>query len=396
MSNNHRAVVAAVKNHSYARSSLRQSFQHLLDRMEPPLSGIFKTGNRVLVKPFLHLGQHSNYLNRSVSHPEVVRMIVKALKDCGAVVAIGDEGSKKIRNCRVPQDKQWIHDLAKETGADLVSFAKTGARHVRGGLRFPFPRHYLIANAVLEADAVVNCANFQPHRILGMVGAVKNMFNSVAGMRQQHLHELFPNPQDLARVIVDVCAVVKPTVSFLDLTTVRDPEKNGIHPIGLLLAGCDPVALDAVAAHAVGWDGGAIPTLSWGEKHGLGCMDPRRITLSGLDWAEIKTISLPKATVAVAEPETIYDKVTRHINKTILRPRPTIEPALCAGCGDCRRICPVQAIHISPSKGLAIDPRTCVDCHFCMATCEHGAIQLRHRGAGKAIRQLMQKPLTVQ
>ncbi|MEP6966038.1 MAG: hypothetical protein ABI845_11160, partial [Polaromonas sp.] len=105
--------------------------------MDPPLPGMIKAGDGVLVKPFLHYGPQSHYDSRLVSHPEIITLVIETLRDCGAVVTLGDEGSKKLRNECLPTDNRWIHDLAKATGAKLVSFAKTGARETRSGLHFP-------------------------------------------------------------------------------------------------------------------------------------------------------------------------------------------------------------------------------------------------------------------
>lgn len=381
----HRAVVAAVRNDSYNRTSVRRAFQDLLERIEPGLPSLIKTGDRVLLKPFLRYGHHG-VESRLVSHPEVVSSVVEALRDCGAVITIGDEGSKKLRNESAAPDTQWLHDLAGRYGASLVSFARTGARQVRG--RLLFPRKYLIARAIIEADAIVSCANFQPHHTLGISGAVKNMFNAVVGKRQEHLQAMFPHPTDIARVIVDVCAIAKPTISFLDLTTVKDLGAGGINqPIGLLLAGRDPVALDAVASHAVGWDETAMPTISLGERHGLGCMDLKRIKLLGLDWPELNKVTLSKLPTAPPEGESLYSKITRFINRTVLCPKPTITKS-CTNCGDCQAICPVQAIRRTPSNDLKINQAKCVRCDLCISACDHEAIEIQHVGARRVARRL--------
>lgn len=322
-------------------------------------------------------------------------MVIDAVRDCGAIVSLGDVGTKKLLNGKIWPDEQWICDLAKSSEVRLVSFSKTGAQLVRGNLYFP--REYLITRAVLEADAVVNCANFQSHGVLGFSGAVKNMFNAVVGKCQGHFFEIFPYPEDLARVIVDVCVVVKPTISFLDLTTVRDPINNGIfQPVGLLLAGYDPVALDAVAVHAVGHDKAIMLTNNLGEKYGLGCADLKQIKLSGLDWTELPTMRLTQVMIADARRENFYDKTTRLINKTVLRPKPIIDPASCTGCGDCQRICPVKAIYLAPGKTFKVDMLVCANCHCCIVACEHDAISLQHVGIAKFVRRLMNRPLAAQ
>jgi uncharacterized protein (DUF362 family)/NAD-dependent dihydropyrimidine dehydrogenase PreA subunit len=388
------ATVAAVRNNTYSRAPLQRAFHSLLDSMEPGLPQIIKAGTRVLVKPYLHHGPSGNYENRLLSHPNFIALVVEAVKDCGGIVTVGDEGSKKLHGDVTPRDKQWIYDLAEMLDVDLVSFAKSGARNVRSNLFFP--RTYLLARAMVETDAVVNCANFQPHHILRMSGAIKNMFNAVIGQRQQHLHELFPMARDLARIVVDVCAIVKPTVSFLDMTTVKDLSPGGkIQPVGLLLASCDPVAVDTVAARAIGWDVTDIPTLFWGRERGLGCGETKKIKLTGMSWGELEKTPPVKLLAVDVKPETAYEKVTRRINKTILAPKPTIEPKLCTGCGDCLNICPVHAIQ-RDAKGLfAIAPHKCANCQLCVPVCEPNAVVLQYKGIGKIFRQIVNKPLAV-
>ena len=392
MKNKYRCRVAAVHSPSHDALVLRAAFRELLDHLDLPLASLIKPGERVLLKPFLHYGRHSHPAGRLVSHPTLVACVLEALIDCGAHITLGDEGSKHLRNADLAPERQWLHALARRTGTQLVSFAKAGARRTRSGLHFP--RSYLISRAVLDVDHVVNCANFQAHNVLGMSGAVKNMFNAVVGQCQQNLHELFTDPADLARVMVDVCGIVKPTISFLDLTSVPDRLNDGVlHPFGLLLAGHDPVALDAVAAHAVGWDSASLPTLAWGEKQGVGCADIEQIALSGLTWSTLPGMRLtPAATVGCA-PERLYVKTTRLLNKTLLRPRPTIMAHACNGCGDCETICPVQAVKPTRGDTYTIALRTCADCRICIAACDSDAIRLEYVGLARGVRRALGRSL---
>lgn len=387
------ATVAAATNEDHTRTSVRRAFRNLLDRMDPPLPAMVGKGDRVLVKPFLRHGS-AGPASRLVSHPEVVRMVIEAVKDCGAVVTLGDAGLEKRRDDSYWPNGVLLQEIAKSLGANLVSFGEAGARYVKSGVAYP--RKYLVSKAVLDVDKVIGCANFQPHGTLILSGAVKNMFNALVGKSQGHIHSLFPYPDDIARVIVDVCAVVKPTVSFLDLTTVRDPAGTANYmPTGLILASSDPVALDTVAASAAGFGYADAPTIRLGNQMKLGCSDRNRITVYGLDWQAMQSGQVNGFPSLNIVPEGVYDRTTRFVNKVVLRPVLVINQSVCCGCGDCHRICPIHSINRGTDGKFRIDQRACARCDLCIDACETNAIDLQDVSIKKWIRRLMNKSLSV-
>ena len=48
----------------------------------------------------------------------------------------------------------------------------------------------------------------------------------------------------------------------------------------------------------------------------------------------------------------------------------------CLGYGDCIRVCPRDAIHISERGTARIDPSSCIGCGLCVRTCPNGIITL--------------------
>jgi uncharacterized protein (DUF362 family)/Pyruvate/2-oxoacid:ferredoxin oxidoreductase delta subunit len=361
--------------------------------MDPQLPAIIGNGDRVLVKPFLRHGS-AGPESRLVSHPEVVRMVVEAVKDCGAIVTLGDAGLEKRRDDSYWPNGRLLQEIAKSFGATLVSFGEAGARYVKSGVLYP--RKYLVSRAVLDVDEVIGCANFQPHRTLVLSGAVKNMFNALVGKCQGQLHSLFPHPDDIARVIVDVCAVVKPTTSFLDLTTVRDPIGTAnLIPTGLILASSDPVALDTVAATAAGFGYGDAPTIRLGNKMKLGCSDRNRITVEGLDWQAMQFGRVKESPSLTRVPEGAYNRASRFINKVVLRPILVINQTVCSSCGDCYRICPINSINRGIGGKFFIDQRACTRCDLCVDACDANAVDIKDVIFKKLIRRLMNKSPSV-
>ncbi len=385
--------VAVADNRLHTHTSVQRAFRDLLDRMDPPLPTLLRTGDHVLVKPFLHYGDASPN-SRMVSHPEVMRAVIAAVRDCGAIVTLGDVAPEKRRHAGGRVHEKWIHDIARSTDVKMVNFGEAGAKYVKS--RLIYPRRYLISRAVLDVDKVVGCANFQPHAILLLSGAVKNMFNAVVGKCQQHLHNVLTTPDSIARVIVDVCAAVKPTVSFLDVTSVRHPSDAAqLHPVGLILAGTDPVALDAMATRAAGFPHQNAPTLRLGQQMGLGCSDTDAIRVTGLDWQQMPSAPLKALPPIESTPESLGARTSRFVNNVILRPTPQINPTGCSGCGECQPLCPVNAIERDHGGGFRINSRKCAHCHLCMDMCQTHSIGLQFGTLATSIRRLMKKPLTV-
>ena len=145
--------------------------------------------------------------------------------------------------------------------------------HARCAGRCFYPRHYFVSNAYFQADVVINLANLRSHADVVLSGAIKNMFGMVIGKRKAFIHHLFRNnPSGFGRAIADIHRVVKPQLSFLDLTTVLEGHGVGsaIRPVGVLMASTDAVALDTVAAQVIGYDKLKIWTTRHAEQTGIG------------------------------------------------------------------------------------------------------------------------------
>lgn len=61
-------------------------------------------------------------------------------------------------------------------------------------------------------------------------------------------------------------------------------------------------------------------------------------------------------------------------------PHPTIDPAVCKGCGKCRKQCPMEAITGTIRQTHIVDPEKCVNCGSCITICPFGAIQPAKEG----------------
>lgn len=385
------AVVAAALNPTHSLDSVAGALQGVLDRLDPPLPRLVTRGARVLVKVNMGCKGVRDPAERYTSHPTFVEAIVRALLDCGATVSFGDDVSRTAIYPLIWKTTGML-DVARRTGASLVDFTAVGGTEVRG--RLLYPRTHLVTNAVRDADLVVNAASCRSHAGVVLSGAVKNMFGVVLGARRFRLHALLPNKRDFARALVDICCVARPAVSFLDLTTVLEGHgvAPAIRPVGLLLGGTDPVAIDTVALHAVGYGDLPLWTSIHGARAGLGCNHPEHIQVRGVDGHGLRRVRLrPPDLIGLEFDESILARLSRVLNNTLLRPRPVIAGERCTGCGACAARCPVEAIRPGGEGRFTINHRACADCGCCAKVCEARAIDLRFVGLARVVRSVARR-----
>lgn len=165
-----------------------------------------------------------------------------------------------------------------------------------------------------------------------------------------------------------------------------------IRPVGLLLGGTDPVAIDTVALHAVGYGDLPLWTSIHGARAGLGCNHPEHIQVRGVDGHGLRRVRLrPPDLIGLEFDESILARLSRVLNNTLLRPRPVIAGERCTGCGACAARCPVEAIRPGGEGRFTINHRACADCGCCAKVCEARAIDLRFVGLARVVRSVARR-----
>jgi uncharacterized protein (DUF362 family)/ferredoxin len=389
------AVVSAAHNDSHAREVTAVAVRSVVDHLDPPLPSLIRRGDRVLVKVNMGCSGFRDPGERFTSHPAYVEAIIECLLDCGAHVTLGDDVARTAEYERI-WHKTGMSEVSKRTGAHLVDFVQAGGREVRGFLRFP--KTHLITNLVFDSDVVVNAANCRSLSTVVLSGAIKNMFGVMLGLRKLRIHNLFPDPSEFARVVVDVHRVARPTVSFLDLTSVIEGQgiADAVRPVGLVLGSMDAVALDTIAARAIGYEELTAWTSIHGNAVGLGSNQIDRIIVRGVNWDSFQKKRFLHPALQGPHSESLMNRTTRRMNNTILRPRPVISTETCSGCGTCANRCPVGAIHVGHQGKFSIDLGMCADCGCCLRVCDMGAVRSEMVGVAKVLRRVSGRLHTVQ
>lgn len=135
---------------------------------------------------------------------------------------------------------------------------------------------------------VIHLPTLKTHGHTTMTGAMKNAFGGLITKRRHHCHKT------IHEVLVDLLQIQKeihPGIfAVMDGTVAGDG--NGPRTMipkikDVILASADQVAIDAVAAHMMGFDPMKIKFIKLAHDLGLGCGDVKQIDFAGLDRKEV-------------------------------------------------------------------------------------------------------------
>ncbi|MBN1246386.1 MAG: DUF362 domain-containing protein [Anaerolineae bacterium] len=268
--------VAIATARDYDRDMIYNTVRDMLDDLGG-LGDVVRPGDRVALKTNLTGGLGNDGppgyspMESFVTHPEVVRALAALVRDAGAkevfiVEAVYQWGSYT----------QWgYEEIAEDVGATLIDLNRpdpyddfVDAVVPGGGEMYD---SYIFNPILQEVDAFMSVAKMKCHWVAGVTHSMKNLFGLVPArfyqLSPQHSHRSeFHGPSDetagqrVPRIIVELNKTRPVDFALIDgiLTTEggEGPWIQGFGAItpGVLLAGKDPVATDAVATACQGFD----------------------------------------------------------------------------------------------------------------------------------------------
>ncbi|MEK7408910.1 MAG: DUF362 domain-containing protein [Acidobacteriota bacterium] len=228
-------------------------------------------GDVVVVKPNVAWDRTAE--QAANTNPEVVAETVRLCLEAGAArVIVTDVGVNDARRCF---ERSGIGASARAAGADLILPEERKFKNVdlRGETLGPWP----VFEPFLAADKMINIPIAKHHSLTGATLGMKNWFGILGGPRHR-LH------QRIHESLVDLAAFMRPTLTILDAWRVlvrNGPTGGSSDDVALkktLIAGTDPVAIDAYAAKAY-WDldHQRLRYLKLAADRGLGTMDFEKV-----------------------------------------------------------------------------------------------------------------------
>lgn len=357
--------VALVRCRSYDGSTVLESVRRSVDLMGG-MDRYVRPGAHVLLKP--NLLKASRPEAAVCTHPAIVRAVIRLVRACGGRPFLGD--SPGIGDLRRVAERSGILSVLEQEDVPLVPFDEPVTVKNRG--RF---QRFEIARPAVEADVIINLPKLKTHGMTTLTGAVKNLFGCIPGKRKVQWHFNTGVDHDaFMRMLVELMSLLRPSLTIMDAVVGMEgngPGSGDPRAIGALLAGADPVAVDAVAGALVGAGLERLPVLRAAQAAGVGAVSLENIRIMGETVAEL---AIPNFRLPPQEHlEWKLPEWLRRSLKDALTTRPQIDLDACVRCGICWTDCPQQAI-TEMNAGPTIDHRRCIRCYCCQEFCPQGAI----------------------
>lgn len=348
---------------------------------------IIEKNEKILIKP--NLVRKAEISRAVITHPAVVEAVVRLLREdgyehlvCGDSCGIGSAGR-----------------TIAGTGMDgMLERYQVPVRDFEKPVRIAYPegrqaKQFILAQDVLEADALINICKMKTHALERVTGAVKNMYGCVCGLHKAQGHTIYPNADSFARMLVDLNQRLKPRLYIMDGITAMEgngPTSGDPVEMHVLLLSMDPVALDSVFCRLVHLDPELVPTNVHGAAAGLGTWKEEAIELITLEGE----ISMAEAVKRFGKPDFRVDREKYRKNiwnalhaLKVFQKKPYIVADKCKKCGICVESCPVKgkALHFPDGRQNppVYDYRKCIRCFCCQEMCPHKAIQVKKKGFGR-------------
>lgn len=358
--------VSIIRCNSYSSTQVEEAARKAIDLLGG-ISKFIKPQSKVLVKPNLLTAKEPEF--GITTHPEIVRAVVKILKEIGCKVYLGDGPSvwgNQIENVDEVYDKSGMKRISEEEDIELVKFDK---KRWRG--KFP------LTTWLDNCNYLINLPKFKTHDLTVLTGAIKNLFGLVWQTYKTELHKNYFKVNDFSRILVDIYQEVRPALTIVDGIVAMEgdgPATSGkLRNLNLLLAGADCVALDSVMATIMGLKPFDILTTEEAAKRGLGTADINSIEICGQNLEDVITTPflLPTTSIKQSIPYPIIN-----VAKKFIKYYPYVEHNNCIQCGACIDACPPKIISMK-NNHIIIDYSNCIACFCCQEACAYSAIRVR-------------------
>ncbi len=241
-------AVALSAQSSYEKMVLNTAIDALLAPVRP---GNLR-GQQILLKPNLITARNGRL---ACTDGRFIAAVARWFLDMGARVTVGD--SPSFGSARSVLRAIGVLPELERLAVSTVEF-----RHVTE-MMLPCGQRAALATAALECDLLVNLPKVKAHSQMRLTLAVKNLFGCLVGFHKPWWHMVHGGADGrFADLLVDLLKVLPPGCTVVDgIVAMHEtgPIHGEPHPLGILAAGVNPVAVDTALLAVLGVDPRLVP-----------------------------------------------------------------------------------------------------------------------------------------
>jgi len=143
--------------------------------------------------------------------------------------------------------------------------------------------HCMVPRAILNADFIIFLPHLKTHLACGVTLSIKLNQGTIPTYEKKKFHDY-----RLTEKLLDLLKIIKPHLSIIDGLWAMQGQgptspflEDLITDMNVLVAGINPIAVDAVGAMLMGFDPMDIPVLAMASREGLGEYDKESLRLVG-------------------------------------------------------------------------------------------------------------------
>jgi uncharacterized protein (DUF362 family) len=237
-------------------------------------------GKRVVLKPNLVEYHRDKVIN---TDPRVVGAVIELCKREGAAEIIVGEGPGHWRNVEYLVQASGLGDVLRHYNVRFVDLNHDDAVRLPNLGRLTGLDCLYVSQTVATADVLVSIPKLKTHHWAGATLSLKNLFGTLPGVcygwPKNELHW-----RGIENSIVDIALTRGPHLAIVDGIVGMEgdgPLNGAAKPLGAMIMGTDPVAVDATCCRLMELDAERIGHLILAHQRRVGLLHARQIRQIG-------------------------------------------------------------------------------------------------------------------
>ncbi len=294
----------------YSDQALAQSIEEIFSHDPTYIDTIFKN-KKVLLKPNLIMAEPAAHA--TVTHPQLLAVLIDILQAKGARVSIGD--SPAFGSAQGVSNACGLSLIAKRMNVPIISFKgnkniyrketqKSILNALPKALKNKIASLSTISRTALDFDTIVNLPKLKAHVQMGLSSATKNLYGFISGKAKVFRHFRVDNDVELFSLfILHILERVQPEFTIVDAVETLErhgPRHGDVTERGLLIGGRESLAVDRVVTELIGCDLVEHPIVAFATKYNSPFVHPDDIDIINRENCDLKGFVLCEKTLPIS------------------------------------------------------------------------------------------------